>query len=421
MEKMKRKHVKFHKSVNVFLLTLAVLLFNNGVLVANGANTEKSVGVDSAVNTFAFDLYKQIQTTKGNFVFSPYSIVTALSMTYVGARGNTQVQMRDVLHIGSVDEFIHSGLFDIDRQLQRAQKKKQFELYVANALWMEKEHSFLNTFLEFQERYYDATMKPVDFKYSSKQTVKIINQWVEKKTDGKIRDLVEPGAIDASTTLVLTNTIFFKGIWETLFDPHITKNLPFSLSEKEILNVPTMYQNAEFGYLAEELFQMIKLPYMGNELSMIVFLPWKTNGLPELEFKLNAALLSSYQARMKKKEIHVFLPRFRSNTPLALSRFLKEMGMTDAFSTRADFSGMDGTRSLLIGKVFHSTLVETDEQGTMASSGTAVVMKPGGTSLIEPPLIFKADHPFMFLIIHEPSGTILFIGRVVNPLEKRVT
>ena len=417
MAKMVRKYMKFVKSVIILLVTLAVVLFYYGTLFAHGTNTKKSVRVGSAVNAFAFDLYKQIQSVKGNLFFSPYSISTALSMTYAGARGNTKVQMQDVLHTGSVDDFIHLGLADLDRLLSKAQGKKQFELHVANALWMEKQYSFFKDFLDVGEMHYDAALEQVDFKHASQQVVKVINQWVKLKTQGKIRDLIDPKYIDASTRLVLTNAIYFKGIWKYLFDPSDTKDLPFFLSDKETLNVPMMFQKTEFGYLDEKAFQVLELPYAGNDLSMLVLLPREISGLPKLESMLNVTFLSSCKSRLKKKEVLVFLPKFRFSTPFTLSRTLKEMGMTDAFTRRADFSGMDGTRNLFIGEVFHKAFVEVNERGTEASAGTAVVMKPGAAPS-EPPPVFKADHPFVFLIRHESSGAILFMGRVVSPLTK---
>jgi len=412
---MGKGYIKTLKSVIVLLGTLGVVLFHYGPLLAQESNTKESVRVGSAVNAFAFDLYKQIKSVKGNLFFSPYSIATALSMTYAGARGNTQAQMQDALHIGAVDGSIHSGLADIERLLSEAQGKKQLELHLANALWMEKQYSFLEDFLDVVERHYDAALERVDFKHASQQTVKIINQWVEKKTDSKIRDLIDPKFINASTRLVLTNAIYFKGIWKYLFDLSDTKDLPFFLSDKETLSVPMMFQKTEFGYLAEEALQVLELPYAGNDLSMLVVLPREISGLPKLEPRLNATFLRSCTARLKKKEVRVFLPKFRFSNPFTLSRTLKEMGMKDAFTRRADFSGMDGTRSLLIGEVFHKAFVEVNEQGTEASAGTAVVMKPGAAPG-EPPPVFKADHPFVFLIRHKASGVILFMGRIVNPL-----
>jgi serpin B len=260
-----------------------------------------------------------------------------------------------------------------------------------------------------------VTITPVDYKAAREAASKMINKWVEDQTKKKIKDIIQPGVLDALTRLILVNAIYFKGNWASQFRKSATKDVPFYLTQKESVSVPMMNQEETFGYAEYENIQILKLPYIGYDLSMLVLLPKKIDGLADLEKSLTADNLERWRNRLYNKEVYVFLPKFKMTSQFYLGEMLKSMGMTDAFNrTKANFLGMDGNPNwLYIATVIHKAFVDVNEEGTEAVAATAVTT----TSLIggPPPKVFRADNPFFFLIQDNTTGSILFIGRVVNP------
>jgi len=237
---------------------------------------------------------------------------------------------------------------------------------------------------------------------------------VEKKTRNKIKNLIPKGVLNRLTRLVLTNAIYFKGNWESQFKKDRTKDGPFTLAGGEKVNVTMMNQTADFNYMETEDFQGLELPYVDNELSMIILLPKRVDGLAEFEKTLTLKNLSQWLAKLRKRKVIVSVPKFKMTSQFRLAEVLKSMGMTDAFVPDvADFSGMNGKRDLFISAVIHKAYVDVNEEGTEAAAATAVVV--GITSMPARPPVFRADHPFLFLIRDNHSGSILFIGRVTNP------
>jgi len=236
---------------------------------------------------------------------------------------------------------------------------------------------------------------------------------VERKTNDKIKDLIKPGVLDALTRLVLTNAIYFKGDWAIQFDRGKTKDAPFMISADKKVNVPMMYLKENFKYWADKDLQVIELPYKGEHLSMIVLLPREVDSLSELEKKLTLENLNSWLQKLRKQEMMVYLPKFKMTSGFELAEILAAMGMPAAFFG-ADFSGMNGRKDLSISNVIHKAFVEVNEEGTEAAAATAVIMERVAMS-IEP--VFRADHPFVFIIKDNRSGSILFMGRVSNPKE----
>ena len=373
-------------------------------------------------NTFALDLYAKLQETDGNAFFSPYSISTALAMTYAGAREQTATQMVEVLHFpvktqtGDLGRQQFALVFgELVKKLNTRGEDGAYELSVANALWGQKDYGFLTKFLELVEKHYGGRLNEVDFVGATETARQTINAWVEKKTNDKIKNLIPKGVLDSMTRLVLTNAIYFKGNWARQFKEDKTKEAPFTLSGGKKVDVAMMNQTAKFGYMETDTFQGLELPYVDNELSMIVLLPKKYDGLGELEQSLTLEHLSQWQSKLVKREVVVSIPKFKLTSQFSLASVLKAMGMTDAFSSSANFSGMNGKRDLFISAVIHKAYVDVNEEGTEAAAATAVTMRLTSMGPSSRPPVFRADHPFLFLIRDNQSGSILFIGRVMNP------
>jgi len=380
--------------------------------------------VDSVVagnNSFAFDLYRQLKAGSGNFFFSPYSISSALAMTYAGARGETARQMADVLHFTLAPERLHPAFSDLTGLFNTGAGGTSgggaYQLSVANALWGQIGYEFLPEFLLITNKYYGAGFKEVDYtedenREKARQT---INEWVEGKTNGKIKDLIQPSDLSALTRLVLTNAIYFKGKWETPFQPESTKSMPFYLATGQKVDVPMMYQAGKFNYAENDQVQILEMPYAGGDLSMVVLLPKPECGLGKLEAALSTELVRSWLSRLSKQKVEVYLPRFKVEKRFLLNKQLKDLGMVDAFDQDlADFSGMAPVRELYISTVIHKAFVEVNEEGTEAAAATAVVMSGKGL-LSDEPHVFRADRPFVFLIRDLRSGCILFMGRLADP------
>jgi serpin B len=371
-----------------------------------------AVAVARGATAFALDLYQQLRHGKGNLFFSPYSISTALAMTYAGARGNTEVEMAQTLHFQLPPERLHETFAALERNLNAVQEKGDVLLSVANALWPQVGYAFLASYLDLVKRFYGVSITPLDFVHDAEAARVQINGWVEEETGEKIKDLIPPGLLDELTTLVLTNAIYFKGNWASQFDTKKTKESPFWLATKRAVDVPMMTQKRSFGYRAFGDLQVLELPYVGDDLAMILLLPRTVDGLSALEDALSVKNLAKWTAHLWPQEVEVFLPRFKATSAFKLGGTLVEMGMRDAFGA-ADFSGMTGGRDLFISDVLHKAFVDVNEEGTEAAAATAVIMRTMALGMGPP--VFKADHPFIFLIRDNFSGSVLFLGRVMDP------
>lgn len=384
---------------------------------ASTADSENIPAIVEGNTAFALDLYARLAEQEGNLFFSPYSISTALAMTYAGARGNTEKQMADVLHFTLGQDQLHPGFHALVRDLESKANRNGNELSVANALWGQKGEGFLEEFLELTNKYYGAGFREVDFIHATEEARQTINAWVEEETRDKIKDLVPPGAVDNTTVLVLTNAIYFLGKWAVEFDQERTKDAPFTLLSGEKTDVPMMNRKGDFRYMEDGTLQILELPYSGDDVSMLVLLPREIGGLPALERILTDEKLKQWTSKLAKTEVIVSVPKYKMTCKFELRDVLTAMGMVEPFTGKADFSGMNGNREdLFIGKVLHKAFVDVSEKGTEAAAATAVVMLRAVAQAAPPP-VFRADHPFLFLIRDRNTGSILFIGRVMNPAE----
>jgi len=402
------------------IIVLALILFPLAV------KAEESKAMDTTA--FTADLYGQLAQQKGNLFFSPSSIETALAMTYAGAKGTTAQQMAKTLHYTGTAEEVSASFAAILKALNNPPeatdwdasgkpfKKPAFQLVVANALWGQQGYPFQPSFTELVQKNYGAGLNAVDYR-QTEQARTTINDWVATQTKDKIKDLIAKGVLTPDTRLVLTNAIYFKSNWADKFQKFATKDGPFKLAADKSVDVPLMHQQHDFGYMENADLQLLEMPYTLRQLSMVVLLPKTVDGLAGLEKNLTAENLRQWFKGAKSESVEVTLPKFTFSAQLQLGDTLQAMGMTDAFdASKADFSGMTSAEKLCISAVIHKAFVAVDEEGTEAAAATAVVMKGGnGHALPKEPKVFKADHPFVFLIRHIHTGEILFIGRLANP------
>jgi serpin B len=393
------------------------------VPVITPSTSDAGMKVVEANNRFALDLYTVMaaENPGDNIFFSPWSISSALAVTYEGAEGTTEDEIRSVFHFPADESTMRTGYKEITDGINSG--NSGFTLKNANALWAEETYAFLPSYLDTTDRYYSARVTNLDFMNSPEESRQTINRWVEDQTANRIRNLLPAGSILPETMLVITNAIYFKGTWATEFNEENTANEDFRVSPTKTVQVPMMKQTgagSKFWYAETGSFQVLGMPYAsqgGKELSMLVLLP--TDGdLEGAEDSLDVWTLSELRQDLVYQQVKVWFPKFKLETDYQMADTLSEMGMPSAFNLGvADFSGMDGTKSLAISQVFHKAYVDVNEEGTEAAAATAVPMYRSMEITDDPVPVFRADHPFIFLIMDNESGNILFMGRVTNPGE----
>lgn len=381
--------------------------------------------VSGANNRFAFEMYSRLVQEDGsrgsNLFFSPYSVSSALAITYEGAKGKTADEIRSVFHFPENETARRGGFSAMNAGINTGDPR--YSLRTANALWAEKTFPFLAEYTGTAGNSYGAKITNLDFIGSPEDSRKTINSWVEDKTENRIKDLLPAGVIDSVTRLVITNAIYFKGTWVKQFEKNQTADTEFRAAPGKTMMVPMMQrtdENAVFRYAETDDLQMLSMPYdhtTGKQLSMVILLP-RDDSLAMTESLLNESMLSALQQSAESRQVKVYLPKFTVKTKYTeMGRTLAAMGMPTAFSSDADFSGMDGKRDLFISAVIHQAFVDVNEEGTEAAAATAVVMRlAAAPANPEPVPVFRADHPFIFLIQDEETGAILFMGRMVNPV-----
>jgi serpin B len=384
--------------------------------------SENSRKVVQANNQFALDLYSRLvndpEQAGENVFFSPWSISTALAITYEGARGGTADEIQSVFHFPADEMVRRTGYYEILSGLNRG--GSGYTLRTANALWAEKTYPLLPAYISTARNTYSASVSNLDFVNNPEASRETINRWVADQTANKIQDLLPPGSIDPLTPLVITNAIYFKGTWDKQFTKNNTVEDTFRVSPSQTVPVQMMRRTdaaAKYWYAETDTLQVLGMPYAhkdGKELSMLVILP-RDDNLQAAEISLTPQKVSELQQALVYKRVMVYFPKFRLETDYRLSDTLAEMGMPTAFTERADFSGMDGTGGMWIDDVFHKAFVDVNEEGTEAAAATAVSMTLSMEMDFEPIPVFRADHPFIFLIQDDDTGNILFMGRVVNP------
>lgn len=382
-------------------------------------------------NEFAFDIYQRLKATDGNLFYSPYSISEALAMTYAGARGNTEKQMAAALSYDLPQNQLHSAFNSLDQDLDCRSKgdpepfgNKGYQLNITSAIWGQKGYRFSQDYLDVLAMSYGAGMHPMDFQGDPETSRLTINKWVSYQTKNKINDLIALGTIDPLTRLVLTNTIYFNAKWLHPFKESETQDGIFYLLDDSNISTPMMNVEDYFDCYKGEDYQEIELPYDNRQNSMVIVVP-ESGKYKEFEESLNAEKVDSILQDLTYSRINppdgsslivdVKMPKFKYEYECGLRKTLSAMGMPDAFEDgKADFSGMTDEEGLFIGDVIHKAYVSVDEKGTEATAATAVRMV-GDSGAPKVPIQFTIDRPFIFLIRDTQTGTILFVGRVLNP------
>jgi serpin B len=375
-----------------------------------------SSGVTSTVegNTaFAVALYQRLKDQPGNVCFSPYSVSTALAMAYAGARGQTETEMAKALHFNLPPDDLHHGFAALAARLEEIDRRHAVTLATANSLWYEQTYRVAAGFQELVRTRYRAAVEPVDFRGAGAAASSRINAWVERKSQGKIKHVIGPAGLGPEARLVLCNVVYFKGTWATRFETKATRPERFFLNDKETRTVPMMFQHSKFKTVDAAGLSLLALPYTGADLSMIILLPEAWDGLDELDRRVNPENLGRWMAMLDRAdsgELSVALPRFTTRTSFSLANDLAFLGMPRAFGKEADFSGLNPKRELYLSDVIHETFVEVNEEGTEAAAATSVHGYMKGKSRE-----FDVNHPFIYLIRENRTGSILFVGRVVDP------
>ena len=371
-----------------------------------------------SLNKFSMALYSKVVANKPkeNMFYSPASIYVALAMTYVGTRGNTAKEIEHVMNWKN-PETVNEMIQSLQEPIFAA---SGVELSLANRLWVQQGYAILKEYTDMLQSFYQAEMGTADFVNKATEARETINNWVETKTNGNIKDLIEDDVLTSLTRLVLANAVYFKGFWEKRFNKRHTHTVKFKVSKTETVKVRMMNQTGVYLYeWNEELScKILKLPYTEKKVAMVIFLPDEVDGLVELENKLNADHIRNCDTTMSSRSVNVGLPRLKLNCQFNMNDILSLLGICDLFDIRnADLSGVTGDSQLYVSDAIHQAFVNVDEEGTEAAAATAVVMNIRCSP--PRPEVFLADHPFLFVIQHCESGAILFQSRVLSPEYER--
>lgn len=385
-------------------------------------NPDQLAGLAEGNIAFASDFYALLKEKDGNIIFSPFSISLAISMATAGAETTTEEVMMNALRMTLPEEEVYPAFNALILSIQESEDIKvnelsgsHFTLNIANSLWGQAGLEFKTPFLDTLARYFGAGMYTVDFQHDPEAGRVAVNDWVADETEDKIKDLIPEGVVNELTRLILANAIYFNGSWLYPFLDEATTQESFTLLDGSATTVDMMKMNAtDLAYLKGEGYQAVSLPYLSPDFSMLVLVPDEGN-FTAVESTLNPDMLKQIISQMQSAQVALQMPKFDFETTTNANEILVAMGMGEAFDPdAADFSGITGEQSLYITDVLHKATIMVDESGTEAAAATAVVM---GIKSAPPedPIKLVIDRPFLFMIRHEPTGTILFMGRVVEP------
>jgi len=396
-----------------FYLILLCFVFTacNVVLIA----AQDSRIAAKSINSVAVNIYKELATEKGNIFFSPFSITETLILTAAGASGKTAEEMETTLHFVGRGKEIHASMQMISKRFNSVPFDTGV-LKVANRLWLDKEERLVSGYSKLVNKYYSAGVDIVDYGKDHNNARKRINNWVAEQTNYKINDLLHEGDVTPLTKLILTNAIYFNSAWEFPFIKDNTKEEPFYTGKGIHSNISMMTRTGKYFYGENETLQIIKVPYTISGFSMMVVLPKENDDfsqLQKLEKELSLENLQNWMNNLNEAEINLSLPKFKDEQRYSLNQILKKLGMALAFTEEADFSNMfKKDKGVHISNVIHQTFINLDEERTEATASTAVIMTTRGH--ISSPIVFNANHPFLYFIVDEHTGVVVFIGRFSN-------
>lgn len=389
------------------LLTAALSLLPPAGSPLRAATPAPAETVVAGHSTFAIDLYRHLGQSEENLLFSPLSISLALAMTHGGARGDTARQMAAVLHFAPDPKTLHQGN-KVLHDLLVADEDAGLQL--ANSLWPDRHLKLRDSFLNLMRSNYGSEIQALDFQGDPQGARQTINSWVEHNTGGLIPELLQPSDMSSLTALALVNALVYRGTWETAFDPQATRPGTFLLADGSTIQTELMSTRGEFGSYRGQDFRVLQLPFAGRSRSLLLAVPDRTDGLPQIERDLSTSEIERWVAGLRATNLNLLMPRFDQEERLDLKAILKDMGMPLPFSPGADFSGLCGADNLWIDKVIHQARLEVHEEGAKAAAATVVTMKRESAE----PMVL-VNRPFLYLIRDDATGSILFMGRVLDP------
>jgi serpin B len=389
--------------LKTFILSFVLFLSIN--VLANA-----DVGMVQSNNEFAINLYKQLQTQNQNknIFFSPFSLYMAFGMVYEGASGNTAKQIQSVFKFDSNDKNRLENFSILYNILN--QQDSTYKLSLANAFWVVNKYPILKSYTDILKDYYHAAAYNLDFCGNPSDSANQINKWASDNTNNKINQVIKSDDLNCLTKLVLTNAVYFKGQWGIKFDESLTKESDFFVNPNEVRKVPMMHiADGDFKYMQNDVMQMIELPYKDGRMSMLVLLP--KHNIDELEKNLTSDNLNKWTKQLSGEKVELYLPKFKLALSYGLIQELQNLGITDAFSEgTANFSKITGKPDLYISKVIQDSFIDVNEKGTESAAVTVVVFTMKSI-FHEKPDVFKADHPFIFIIKDNKTDLILFVGK----------
>ncbi len=368
-------------------------------------------------NMYAFDVFKTLhEQNDENIILSPFSISTALAMTYGGAKGETADQMQRTLYFNENNESFHKEFSAWKEQIM-ALGSKNDQLKSANSLWAQKDFHFVEDFFQLIEQYYQSSLYKVDYKNGDREAIRNeINEWVGDQTNDLINELIKPGVLVEDTRLVLINAIYFLSQWKIAFDSSATREDRFYVKDGNSIKVPFMYMKDIFNYFENDQMQVLEMEYEGSDFSMVAVLPSKNSSIQQLLDNTQGEDFWQIIEKMELQEAEVLFPSFKTRSRFDLEDVLSAMGMPLAFSNKADFSAMTRENDLKIDKVIHEAYIDVNEEGTEAAASTAVVMIRKTSAIDQEPVkVFRADRPFIYFIKENKSNSVLFLGKVTDP------
>ncbi|XP_009934773.2 ovalbumin [Opisthocomus hoazin] len=383
--------------------------------------------IGAASTEFCFDVFKELkfQHVDENIFYSPLTIISALSMVYLGARENTRAQIDKVVHFDKIAGFeetvesqcgtsvsVHTSLKDMFAQITKP--SDNYSLSFASRLYAEETYPILPEYLQCVKELYKGGLETISFQTAADQARDLINSWVESQTNGMIKNILQPSSVGPQTEMILVNAIYFKGMWQKAFKDEDTQEVPFRMTEQQSKPVQMMYQTGSFkvAVVASEKMKILALPYASGQLSLLVMLPDDVSGLKQLESAITSEKLIEWTSpsMMEERKIKVYLPRLKIEEKYNLTSVLMALGITDLFSPSANLSGISSAESLKMSQAVHEAFVEIYEAGSEVVGSTGAGMEDSSDSEE-----FRVDHPFLFFIKHNPTNSILFFGRCFSP------
>eukprot|EP00794_Sanderia_malayensis_P019718 gene19719-21664_t len=357
-----------------------------------------------------------------NLVCSPLSITSALALVAAGSKGKTLQEISKSLKWGEEKDdtllakalLTEAGNVTSCNLADGASTSSECPIKSANNMWLDNDLTLLETYRSFLKSFH-VSIQQADFRKDSTKITSEVNEWVAKQTNQKIRDLFSSDQINQDTSAVIVNALYFKGQWAIPFDKTTTHDSIFHVSKTKQVPVKMMFHTDEYKYFVDRSknCDVLELPYTSKSFRMILVVPHEIDGLTQVQSSLDLKLISSWINSVQSartETIDVFLPRFKVSQKINLKEKLKQLGISALFTENADLSGISGSRNLYVSSAVHQAVIEVNEEGTEATSATGI-----GMNFMSLPTQLQVNKPFLFMIIHNETKSVLFIGRVADP------